>query len=267
MSSDIGSALAKYWVKKKWMVTGTYRTYSSIVKDLEKKQNIHAIHCDLLSNESIEQACEQIRDIHPLWDVIVFAPGYLDPIGRFKDISFEEWEKGIEVNFTKQLKILHKLLPYRNLQTKLCETAVLFFAGGGTNNAVVDYSSYTISKIALIKMCELLDAEIPETRFVIVGPGLVKTKIHEPTLRLEKKDLGENHQKILQRLKTDQCTPMKKVVDCCDWVITTKCKEVRGRNFSAASDQWKNRKLEEELQKDFSMYKLRRHKNAWVDLN
>ena len=35
-------------------------------------------------------------------------------------------------------------------------------------------------------MCELLDAEVPDVKFVILGPGWVRTKIHDAVLQAGK---------------------------------------------------------------------------------
>jgi NAD(P)-dependent dehydrogenase (short-subunit alcohol dehydrogenase family) len=182
-------------------------------------------------------------------------------VGPFAGCDFSQWAKSVDVNFIQQLQLVHELLPSRNKQRKH-PPVVLFFAGGGTNNATVNYSAYTISKIALIKMCELLDAEIPDTSFVILGPGWVKTKIHQATL-----DAGEiagaNYKKTIAKLAGDECTPMEKVVACCDWLLGAPRRVVSGRNFSLVFDQWGSSALTEELLKDPNMYKLRRHRNDW----
>lgn len=262
-SSDIGAALAKKWSRDGWEVYGTYRTSSPLVAELERDYGVQFVHCDLLKKASVEEACTSLNRLCGKWDVLILAPGYLEPIGNFKDVDFDEWEKGIAVNLTEQLRILHALLPYRNLSDSSREPCVQFFAGGGANNAVLHYSSYTLSKIALTKMCELLDAEMPDTRFVIIGPGCVKTKIHESTLRLGAKAAGDNYQRTVDRLKKNECTPMESVVSCCHYLATTPCKAVRGRNFSTASDKWDTKDLEEALESDANMYKLRRYKNSW----
>ncbi len=264
ISSDIGIALAQKWISDGWEVFGTYRSESFDYLQIENLKKENLLHCDLLIDKSIDDACNRIVNITKKWDVLVFAPGDLEPIGNFIDVDFKKWENGINVNLIKQLKILHYLLPFRNFQTTLTEPSVLFFAGGGTNNAVPYFSSYTLSKIALIKMCELLDAEIPDTRFVIIGPGCVKTKIHEPTLKLGAKASGGHYYKTVERLKGNDCTPMEKVVECCDWIIKTPCKDVRGRNFGVASDEWNTSALTEELKNNSAMYKLRRCNNSWT---
>ena len=265
-SSDIGAALAKKWSGEGWKVYGTYRTQSPLVSELAHPFGVQLVPCDLTDGSSLTSACLALNQLCPQWDVLVMAPGTVEPIGSFQELDFDRWEEGIQVNFLRQLKIVHQLLPSRNLAAPL-EPVVLFFAGGGTNNAVLNYSSYTISKIALVKMCEFLDAEIPDTRFVILGPGCVKTKIHEPTLKLAQETKHAQYKKTLERLQNEsQCVPMDQVVDSCHWLVTTQCKQVRGRNFSTAFDPWGSKLLEKELELDPDMYKLRRHKNNWAPI-
>ena len=172
-----------------------------------------------------------------------------------------EWEESLKVNFISQLHIIHQLLPTRHTQTAL-GPIVLLFAGGGTNSAPKNYSAYTISKIALIKMCELLDAEIPDTRFAVVGPGWVKTKIHGNTLKAGMR-AGANYQSTIDKLASNDCTPMDEIMDCCDWLVDAPRELVSGRNFSVVFDKWGNETLSKMLEGNPDMYKLRRYGNDW----
>jgi len=239
-SSDIGIALCKSWRNQGWNVAGTFRTRSPAVQELETIHKIPLFHCDLLNAASLQSSLSAIKQLYPSWDVLVFAPGFMEPIGHFHEVDFSAWEKGLNINFLKPLEILHQLLSKRSQN----HPTVLFFAGGGTNGAVVRYSSYTISKIALTKMCELLGAEIPDTRFVIVGPGWVKTKIHESTLRA-KEAAGANFQKTLEKIEKEEWISMEDVVACCTYLVTTSCHAISGRNFSTAFDRWGTSELED----------------------
>jgi len=163
------------------------------------------------------------------------------------------------LNFLNQLRLLHRLLPFRNQNTT--EKSVLFFAGGGTNNPVNHYSAYTISKIALIKSCELLDSEISDVKFSIIGPGWVKTKIHNSTLLSGEEMAGKNYLKTKQKLDSDECVPINQVIDSFEWVLSQPKKIVGGRNFSTVFDRWGSAELIKQLLSDENMYKLRRHKN------
>jgi NAD(P)-dependent dehydrogenase (short-subunit alcohol dehydrogenase family) len=254
-SSGIGEALANSWIEKGWNLFGTYRTKSPAVDQMQNL-GMSLFSCDLSSTSSIELTCEQLIQACPEWDVLVFAVGSLEPIGPFEKVAFDKWAEAVHVNFIQQLRILHMLLPSRS---RTSSPSVLFFAGGGTNNAVTNYSSYTISKIALTKMCEFLDAEMPDVRYSIVGPGWVNTKIHEATLKAGAM-AGENLERTEK--KTDW-VPMEQVVKCCTWIVTTASHGVKGRNFSVAHDLFGDPALEKALENNPDMYKLRRSHNSW----
>lgn len=258
ISSDIGLAMAQRWLDRGYRVFGTYRTQSPGVLSLMDR-GVGLVQCDLGDGASVDGASRALAAACGSWDVLVVAPGSTEPIGPFADLPFDQWEQSIAVNFTSQLRITHGLLPSRS---QLAEQGpcVLYFAGGGTNNATVNYSAYTISKIALIKMCELLDAEIPDSRFAIVGPGWVKTKIHAETLRAGSA-AGSNLQRTQEKLDQGDFTPMERVLDCCDWVIAAPREVISGRNFSVVFDAWDDQDLAAALRADPNMYKLRRAGN------
>ena len=140
------------------------------------------------------------------------------------------------------------------------------FAGGGTNSATTDYSAYTISKIASIKMVELLDAEIPDTSFSILGPGWVKTKIHASTLNL-KSSAGVNYFKTVEMLEEDgkKCYPIEKVIACCNWILSSDRALVSGRNFSSVFDPWEDEKIKL-IMNDKNLFKLRRFGNDFFEI-
>ena len=169
ISSDIGFALCKHFIQQGVQVFGTYRTESGSVGDM-KAMGAELVFCDFLDKVSVANACNFLSANCPQWDYLLLCSGMQEPIGLFDESCFDEWETSVQVNLLSQLHFIHHLLKYRDRENPL-GPCVLSFAGGGTNNATLRYSAYTISKIALIKMTELLDAEYDDVRFVIVGPG------------------------------------------------------------------------------------------------
>jgi len=257
-SSDIGLAVSRHWLSLGYAVSGTFRTGNADVESL-RRAGAHLVHCDVSNRKSIAAACAELMTEAAPWDVLMVAPGTQEPVGLFQDCDFDAWETSITVNFTAQMRIVHTLLPVRRMGQEP-GPLVLLFAGGGTNNATLNYSAYTLSKIALIKACELLDAEIPDSRFAIVGPGWVKTKIHEATLRAGEK-AGTNYARTLEKLGSDTCVPMVKVIECCDWCVQAPRAVISGRNLSLVFDAWGNPEMDRLLIQDPDMYKLRRHGN------
>ena len=154
---------------------------------------------------------------------------------------------------------MHRLLKNSNHKNEISPT-VLFFAGGGVNSAPINYTAYTVSKIALIKMVELLAAELPEIKFVIVGPGWVNTKIHNTILDAKEK-AGNSYNLTLKKISEGTFTPISKVVECCNWLINGPRNILTGRNYSVVYDNWTDPMLLQILDKDKNKYKLRRNGN------
>ena len=257
-SSDIGLALGHDWLAKGHELIGTYRRNSPAVDNL-RHSGAKMFHCDLANSTSIERTCSEMTKPSEGWNTLVLAAGTLDPIGLFEDCDFTDWALSISINFTAQLKLLHALLPLRKSSSKIMPSVILF-AGGGTNCATERYSAYTISKIASIKICELLDAEIPDTKFTIIGPGWVNTKIHSSTL-IAGDNAGDAYDKTVAMLGGDDCVTFQKVIECVEWIISSSRDVVGGRNISLAHDKWSNARLDKALLEDADMYKLRRSGN------
>jgi FkbM family methyltransferase len=256
VSSDIGLALAERWLGRDWQVAGTYRRESAALDSLVA-QGAMLFPCDFTDVNSVDAAAAQLSEASQGWDALVLCSGSMEPIGPIETTDFDKWERAIALNLTNQLRLLAALLKTRRKQTPEESPAVIFFAGGGVNSAPTNYSAYTVAKVALVKACELLDAEMPDVRFSILGPGWVRTKIHDETLAAGTRACA-NYQRTIERLETDKFTPMNDVLDCCDWILDTPRDVIGGRNFSVADDPWRSPSLATALRADPALFKLRR---------
>lgn len=246
VSSDIGHALALEYLDDGYEVIGAYRDRRSVA-DLAQENRVKLLYCDIASKESIERMIIAYKAISMPWDIFISCVGVLEPIGPFFSSDFDAWEHTVTVNSLAQLRVLRELWPYRR-QGQVCHA--VFFAGGGTNNPLPNYSAYASSKVFLIKMCELLDSENPYLNIFIVGPGFLPTKIH----RSQKLD-------FLSLRKGN--ASFRDIYDCINWCVVSGKEVVSGRNFSVVHDEWRDegRQLREQLVKDKNKFKLRRFRN------
>ena len=256
ISSDIGTALARNWVSSGHEVWGTYRRWSENC-DLLETIGVKLEYCDLGSVTSITKALESFPTGSD-WSCAVLASGNLEPIGLFHEIDFAEWSNSVQVNFVGQLQFLHGLMQINKELKK--RRNVILFAGGATNSATERYSAYTVSKIASIKLCELLDFEYDEYIFTCIGPGWVESKIHDATLKAGTK-AGNNFEKTLKLRKEKLMNPVENVIEFCNWIISKDKDVVGGRNFSVVHDAWRKGNIERELRNDENIFKLRRYGN------
>ena len=251
VSSDIGKYICDSLEKDNWDVYGSFRKQSNY--NLER-----FVNCDFSDEGQIEHAIDFFSKIN--WDLFISSVGTLEPIGRFAELNFQEWQEAIYINALSQLKLLQGILKQHNPGA-----TVFFFAGAGTNGGALCYSSYCISKIILIKMCELLDEEIDDVKFVIGGPGIIGTKIHNQTLK-NKERAEKNYVRIKEYVENEgekYTESLRRVYEFIKWCISAKKEEVSGRNFSIVNDKWGEDIFRDELVCDTNMYKLRRYRNEF----
>jgi len=259
ISSDIGKNLAQQYIADGHCVIGTYRN-QDFIKNIPGSSEHKLLQCDISDTESIKSFCNNYQELSLPWDVLISCVGTLEPIGRFFNSDFDDWEKSVMTNSTSQLRVLHGIYPQRR---KGEVSSVIFFAGGGTNGPFRNYSAYCIAKIALIKMCELLDDETDDLNICAIGTGFVRTKIHQQTLA-NAEAAGKNYEKTREFLKSiNNGTSMSDIYRCINWCVSHDKSIVGGRNFSIVHDPWNmvNIPFKEWLQKDENHFKLRRFGN------
>jgi NAD(P)-dependent dehydrogenase (short-subunit alcohol dehydrogenase family) len=255
VTAEIGWAIAERLMATGWRIVGTGRADSGLAK-ASTADAYHFIPCDLDEPSSIAASLACFAGMSCPWNLFVSAVGTMEPIGRFFDLPFDEWERSFRVNSIEQLRVLHGIWPQRS---KSGAIDIMLMAGGGTNNAFTNYSAYCLSKIALIKMCELIDDEEPSANAFIIGPGYVRTKIHKQTLKAGPA-AGSGYEKTVNFLATSG-TSFDDIYANMVWCMTQGRAVAGGRNFSTVHDPWKEggEVLMRRLLKDSDAYRLRRH--------
>jgi len=259
-SADIGRKMCEFYANDGFRVVGTYRNLSGNIKALKKLTNITLFKCDVTKKEDLKRLIQYFEKTGLRWTTVFSSIGTSEPIGKFFDLSFDKWEDSLQVNCLGQLRALHMLHEYR---VKKGIVDIVLLAGGGTNNPFSCYSAYCVSKIMLIKMCELLDDENKDLNIFIVGPGFVRTKTHFETIRAGK-NAGGNCYRVKAFLDSgDPGTPFRKIYESIRWLERQGRRISGGRNFSIVNDRFGDKRLISDLKKDLNMYKLRRYRNEW----
>jgi NAD(P)-dependent dehydrogenase (short-subunit alcohol dehydrogenase family) len=258
ITSDIGIALAKRYSRDGYVVTGTYRS-QKLLPELKGLADSYIFYCDLTDKASIHRAIEEFAALGLKWETFISTAVWPLPLTKFFDSDFDEWAQSVHVNCIEQLRVLHELYPFR--RTDII-SQVAYFAGPATNNAVKNFSALAASKLFLIKMCELLDAENDDLNVFIVGPGWTKTKTHLQIMA-DPHVSAEKYKETEQFLATQEGTSMDDIYNCIRWLNEQGRSVAGGRNFSVVHDAWGEDELARALLRDPNMYKLRRSKNDW----
>lgn len=166
------------------------------------------------------------------WDLILVALGTVKPVGPWYENDPDEC---VESNLLLPLRLLRHFWPFRNKDASVC-----FLAGSNPNKVQPNYSAYAISKMALLKAVEFMDAE-SDAKFFALGPGYVDTKIH-----LDR-----------ESLKHRTSTPIEDIYRCLMWCVRQEKWVIGGRNIHIADD-WGDPVFSDTLALNSDMLKLRR---------
>lgn len=257
ITSDIGLHCARRYAADGWEVYGTYRA-TKLLPDLAFVPEDRLYFADLSDPRSVEGAAERFMSANKSWTTFMSCAAQPAPLTPFFGTEFDDWSLSVHVNAIEQLRAL------RAIADRMAPGGAnaVFYAGPATNNAVSNFSALALSKIMLIKMCELLDAENPDLNAFIVGPGWTRTKTHYDIIN----DPGvskDKYEETVRFLETEKGTSLDDIYDCIKWLCEKGRGVAGGRNFSVVHDCWGDEDLAEQLKQDPNMYKLRRHGNAW----
>jgi NAD(P)-dependent dehydrogenase (short-subunit alcohol dehydrogenase family) len=253
INSQIGSSFAFDLLKQKQLkVLGTYREKNALTEKLEIA-GAKLYQCDFNDKHAMAELSKKV-DFTQISCVCLFH-GTMNPIGEFIDNDITEWTDSFQVNFLSITSIIHTLL-------SKVETGCRFItlAGGGVNGSPKAYSAYTIAKIALIKLNELLAEENPQHLFFNVGPGWVDSPIHKQTLAAFD-SASAAYQETIRRYQDDDFVPIEKVIDVLNFFSFDAGIEFSGRNYSVANDDLHDDNLINKLKSCQNTYKLRRFNN------
>lgn len=261
VNADIGRNIGLQLINDDYQVIGTYRQDFEYFDSLAATPGMTLIRCDVTNAEDPVNLARLLRERQVAWDFLFSSVGSSEPIGRFFELDFVEWERSVDINFIGQMRVLHALYGLRRLGAVV---DIGLLAGGGTNNPFRCYSAYCVAKIALIKMCELIDDEAADVNIFIVGPGFVRTKTHYETLKAGAA-AEENLERVRDFIASDtQGTSFNDIYRCLMWACSIGRTIVGGRNLSVVHDAWGTTALADALAADANMYKLRRAGNGLI---
>lgn len=253
-NSDIGAYLCNNWLDEGYNVIGTYRVKNEHMDKLETK-GLVPVKVDLSKDLNLNHG-HNLMKVAESWDLFISCIGDLRPLVTFEEANFSEWKSSFDLNFLKQIEVLHCLLQLPNSRSKSGRTS-LFLAGGAMNNATKYMSAYSIAKIGLTKFVELCQFENPKDKFSIIGPGWMKTKIHNQTLQAKGK-ASELSSITHMKTKTNDFNSFVKLQGLIEWVWSSPTEIVGGRNFSLSTDNWQDPDFVEKLKNNQERFKMRR---------
>ena len=261
-AGSIGYYLAKKYLKDDHEILLFVKNKKSKEKlskllNLKILDNVIIDYLDIEKKNSIIKKIDKYAFFIEETNLIINAIGDLGEIKNILSLDLKKLKKTFNINFFSNLIIIQKILKLRKNKKRL---SIILFSGGGATNYRKNFSAYSISKIALVKLVEILSKEINNKLIQInaIAPGIIKSKMIDITLKNKNLVAKEEIRKIKQQATYSNKTLIKlyKVIN---FLISEKAKKISGKLISSKWDNienWKKKKIDNLIKSD--LYSIRR---------
>ncbi len=171
-------------------------------------------------------------------DILVNAAGMYGPIGPSSAVDTAKWRNTFEVNLFGTFYMFREVAP---LMAKQKSGKIINFSGGG-DGPLPNFSAYSSSKVAVVRLTETLAEEVKQYHIDInaIAPGPVNTKIFEDALAAGEKAVGKEKYAAFLKQKQEGGVPPEKAAELCVFLASSASDGLTGKFLSAVWDDYKN---------------------------
>lgn len=176
-SSGIGAAAVK-----RFSLEGSYVYILDIAQpDFELSPNIHFIQCDISNHKNVEESIKTVASQYGKIDFL-FSNAGIHLYGNVEELSFDDFEKVLAVNFKGTFYLLKYVLPHMRKQKS--GSVVLM----GSDQSLIGKKNSTIygatkGAIAQLAKSTALDYGEYGIRINCICPGAIKTPLYDRAIK------------------------------------------------------------------------------------
>ena len=260
-TGSIGSYLAKKYSENSNNVNLFYRKRKSTL-NLEnfKYKNpgkINFIKYNSSNEKEISECVRKNKKDLIKTDILIITIAEQGQIENFFKNNLIKFKKTFFVNFFLYVYLIKNLIKYLKKNKKLL---IIFFAGGGSTSYRKNFSSYSLSKISLVKFTEIISNEVnsKKIRINIISPGIIYSNLKKLVIKNKKKITKSELIKLKKNIKnTDK--NLENIFKTINFLYSKTGEKITGKFISSAWDniyKMKKKNIDKIILSD--LYTLRR---------
>ena len=261
-SGSIGSYLAEEYISQNNELLLFVKNFKSKKKILDKlkfhsSSKIIIDQLNIKNYSSISKKLNKHKSFIKNTNIIINATGSLGEIKNILKVNLKKFKNTMDINFFSNLVLLQNLSKFIKNNKNLL---LILFSGGGVTNYRKNFSSYSISKLALVKFVEIVSNEInnKNIRINAIAPGIIKSKMIDITMKSRKLVSKKEIIKIENEINYS-IDALKKLFKVINFLSSNKGKKITGKLISSKWDNietWSKKKIEK--LNDNDLYFIRR---------
>ena len=210
------------------------------------------LRADVRDADQVSAAVDRMRVHWGSVDILICAAGIQGPIGRLIDVSPKAWWDTLETNLHGVMLATRAVLPEMIARRS---GKIIALSGGGSLTPRPNFSAYSASKTALVRLIETLAAEVAEHNVQIncLAPGGAYTSMTDEILAAGDRAGWKEIEDAKQVRMTGGANPEKQI-QLALFLASERSNHISGK-IVHVNDEW--RKLEQG-QVNQELYTLRR---------
>lgn len=182
-AGSIGSAIAKAYVQ-----SGTTNLFLldlnadglTIIKESLSNTgdtNLYTIALDITNPDLVKETFEQIEARIGKVDILINNAGYQNSPIPALEVDIDVWFRNFEINVKGSFLVAREFLRHAVPEAVVVNMSSCMAHHGLRHQYCNGHSGYCASKIAITKIMEILQEELPLTRIFNIHPGLIWTPL------------------------------------------------------------------------------------------
>jgi short-subunit dehydrogenase len=207
-----------------------------LLVDKKSNQFIKTIKLDLANLNLISKVLKKEFIKISKFDVLINCAAIQGPIGKSWENKFIEWQNTFNINFYSTMVLINIILPF---MLKNNSGSIINISGGGSTSSRPDFSSYAISKTALVRYTEILAEEVSNTKIKVnsIAPGIMATNMTKEVIKNKKNITNIKELKAANKVLLEGDN-MEKALNLCFFLSSKESKGINGKLISATWDPW-----------------------------
>ena len=239
----IGRAIALAYAKEGAKLVLAARTVDELEESAEEIRGLGAeafvLQADVTSQTEVEALVQQALEQYSTIDILVNSAGMAGPIGALQDNDVSDWIRTIQVNLIGTYLCCRSVLP---IMLKQNRGRIINLSGSGSTSAPYHLSAYGSSKVAVIRLTEILSLELADTNVQVnaLGPGSINTRMWEQ-IRDDAEEVGDTElYEFGKRVTSGGGAPIENAAELAVWLASDTSAGLSGRLIHAVTDDFAN---------------------------
>lgn len=255
-SGGIGGVITKHFLNRNYSVTVIGRNKKRFENLKIESSNVQFYSLDISCLKDVQSFYNWFSSSNGSLYALINVAGIQSPIGEFANNNNQEWENNLKINIFGTANMIRGAIPLLKVGV---HNKLINFSGGGATSSRPNFSAYAVSKIAIIKLTEILANELDKYSIdiIAVAPGAINTDMLKEIIDAGSDCAGEEYTKAIKRYKEGGDSP-DKIVELCDFLLSERSNGITGKLISAIWDNYTSEKFISRLKSDKDFCTLRR---------